>query len=299
MNTLKVILEQDHAKRTKQELSDMLKAVENVITPEVYTQISGVKPEDLPKYSKAEILDVIEDFNTNYDPSWEANMAKMQDSFLQFASDLSKMVQKDEQFSVQAANDADFAAELGSIDFENLISGPLNACVTAQTKASMATVDFIKRVGMKGNADDKELVMVNFKCEKPQLNPNFGKTAGEDGVPDDANVTDEYLDPAKVHVEVPLISIINIPTLRIETCDIDFNVKLNSVYTRDVSSELGIDTSASAGWGPVKFKVSAAYKRSSSTGVKVEKEYSMAVKVKATNDERPQGLEDVLAILSA
>ena len=36
----------------------------------------------------------------------------------------------------------------------------------------------------------------------------------------------------------------------------------------------------------------------SSTGVKVEKEYTMGVKVVATNDQMPGGLEKVLGILS-
>ena len=101
-----------------------------------------------------------------------------------------------------------------------------------------------------------------------------------------------------VTLEVPFVSVLNIPSLRIETCEIDFNVKLNSVYTKDVSNEFGIDAEASGGFGPVKFKVGVSYQRSASTGVKVEKEYSMGVKVVATNDIMPGGLEKVLGILS-
>ena len=35
------------------------------------------------------------------------------------------------------------------------------------------------------------------------------------------------------------------------------------------------------------------------TGIKVEKEYSLAVKVRATNDEMPAGLEKVLGMLGS
>ena len=97
---------------------------------------------------------------------------------------------------------------------------------------------------------------------------------------------------------MPFVSILNIPSLRIETCEVDFNVKLNSTYTKDTSSEFGIDAGVSGGWGPVKFNVDVSYKKTSSTGIKVEKEYSLGVKVKATNDEMPAGLEKVLGIMS-
>ncbi|APG66428.1 hypothetical protein LPB136_05635 [Tenacibaculum todarodis] len=188
-------------------------------------------------------------------------------------------MEKDEnQFSTSNASDADFAAELGSIDFENLIGGPLNACVTAQANASMSTVNFIKEVGFE---DDGTLRMVDFSYTKTVPNDDGTGTTTED-----------------ISLIVPFVSVLNIPSLRIETCEVDFNVKLNSVYTKDVSSEFGIDADVSGGWGPVKFKVSASYKRSSSTGVKVEKEYTMGVKVVATNDQMPGGLEKVLGILS-
>ncbi|MFC5874451.1 hypothetical protein [Chryseobacterium arachidis] len=48
----------------------------------------------------------------------------------------------------------------------------------------------------------------------------------------------------------------------------------------------------------MKFNVDVSYKRTSSTGIKVEKEYSLGVKVKATNDEMPAGLEKVLGLLA-
>jgi len=301
MSSIIKVLSQNHSNKTKTELTEMMKNLQSIIGRENYNQISGVDPKDLMSNTKNEILDVMEDFKSEYNSDWEAVSKKSKDAFVSFVKGVKAVISEDEtQFRLQNASDAGFAAELGSIDFENLIAGPLNACVTAQNKASMATVDFIKNVGFKdGDSGEKELVMVKFKCEKPQINPYLGKTAGEGGVPAGADTISEYLSPnKKINVEVPLISIINIPSLRIETCEVDFNVKLNSVYTKDVTNELGIDANVSGGWGPVKFKVSASYKRTSSTGVRVEKEYSMGVKVKATNDQLPAGLEQVLGILA-
>lgn len=275
MKTLNEVLKADHSAQTKVALIDLIKGVKALIGSE-YEEIVGITDIELSKLKKDELIDVIKMIKDAYQPSWES--MKVDDiPGLQFI--LSKIESQDDFFEKSDAANADFAAELGSIDFDKLIGGPLNACVTAQTNASVATVNFIKEVGF---TEDKKLVMVDFSHSK--LVPD----------PDDSTKTISE----EVKLSVPLISILNIPSLRIENVTIDFNVKLNSVYSRDVSDKVGVNASVSAGWGPVKMKVSASYQRSSSTGIKVEKEYSMNVKVVATNDEMPAGLEKVLGILA-
>ncbi len=275
MKNLKHILEQDHSKKTKKELVELLTGIKKVVGND-YDNITGVQVSELPSTRNADLLAIIKDFNENYDEKWEVNFSNAKELAKMV---LAKMDTDENMFSTSDASNADFAAELGSIDFENLIGGPLNACVTAQANASLSTVNFIKEVGF---TDEGDLRMVDFSYKKEVPDPdNPGSTLKED-----------------VSLKVPFVSVLNVPSLRIETCNVDFNVKLNSVYTKDVSSEFGIDAEAKGGWGPVKFKVSASYKRSSSTGVRVEKEYTMGVKVVATNDQMPGGLEKVLGILS-
>lgn len=64
--------------------------------------------------------------------------------------------------------------ELASLDFGNLIGGPLNAVITAQSNAAISTANFIKSVGF--DADQKP-VYVDFKYPKevvpytPESNP--------------------------------------------------------------------------------------------------------------------------------
>lgn len=275
MKKLQKVLEQDHSKKTKKELIELVTGIHNVIGDD-FGKITGIQLNELSKTKNDDLIAVINSFKENYDTKWEE---KFGESSTKILKTILAQIEKDEnQFSTSNASDADFAAELGSIDFENLIGGPLNACVTAQANASLSTVNFIKEVGFD---EDNNLRMVDFSYTKTVPNDDGTGTTTED-----------------VSLEVPFLSVLNIPSLRIETCEVDFNVKLNSVYTKDVSSEFGIDAEASGGWGPVKFKVSASYKRSSSTGVKVEKEYTMGVKVIATNDQLPGGLETVLGILS-
>ena len=179
------------------------------------------------------------------------------------------------------APSTNFTSELNNIDFQKMIGGPLQACVNAQVASSLATVDFINQVGFVEVNGKKELLMVDFSHTRNDVNA--------DGT---ANKTE-------VSIKVPLLAMLPIPSLRIEHVTIDFNVKLNSVETSKVEQSIGVNTEVSAGWGPVKFKVSASFQRKSTTGVEVRKEYALNVNVKAVQDEIPAGLEKILNMLAA
>ncbi len=173
-------------------------------------------------------------------------------------------------------------SELNNIDFQKMIGGPLQAAVNAQVASSLATVDFINAVGFETDANGKrQLVMVDFSHTRNEVDANGA------------------IVPKPVNISVPLLSVLTVPCLRIEHVIIDFNVKLNSVESSQVSSDIGVNAEVSGGWGPVKFKVSASYQRKATTGVEVKKEYALNVNVKAVQDEIPAGLEKILNILAA
>lgn len=175
-----------------------------------------------------------------------------------------------------------FVSELNNLDFQKYIGGPLQACVSAQVASSVASVDFINSIGFQETADGKkELVMVDFTHDKK-----------------DVDATGAEVSTTR-HIRVPLIAMVQIPSLRIEYVEINFNVKLNSVETQTTSSQLGVNAAISGGWGPVKFKVSASYQRSTATGIKVEKEYALNVKCRAVQDEMPAGLQQIMNLLAA
>ncbi|SDM14037.1 DUF2589 domain-containing protein [Chryseobacterium taihuense] len=294
METLKSVLEANHTKKTKNELIELLSGVQQILSPNVYDKISGVEISELKDLSTKEILSIIDQFKSAYDEKWEKSLAGASSQVLKMIS--MRMAADEEIFRTSDASNADFAAELGSIDFATVIGGPLDACVKAQSNASISTVSFINEVGFESTnpndpASPKKLRMADFKYKKNVPNPDFDDTKPE------SNSNPKTIQQ-DVELSVPFIALLNVPCFRIESCEVDFNVKLNSTYTKDVSNNFGIDAGASGGWGPVKFSVNVSYKRSSSTGIKVEKEYSLGVKVRATNDEMPAGLEKVLGLLA-
>jgi hypothetical protein len=176
----------------------------------------------------------------------------------------------------------DFVSELNNIDFQKMIAGPLQACVDAQVASSLATVNFINAVGFTTDASGKkELVMVDFSHSKT----DFDAEGNED--------------KKETKIKVPLLAMLPIPSLRIDHVTIDFNVKLNSVQSSQVSNDFKLGVEAKAGWGPVNLKVSASYQRKSTTGMEIKKEYALNVNVKAVQDEMPAGLEKILNMLAA
>ena len=177
--------------------------------------------------------------------------------------------------SSTSRDNSQLGQELNNIDFKAMIGGPLQATVEAQVASAVATIDFIKKVGFRED-DPSQLVMVDFSYKKQ--NP--------DGTKEDVSVI------------VPLISTLPIPSLRIDFVEIDFNARLNSIDTSNTTNDFKLNVNGRGGFGPVKVSASVSYQRSFSTGSKVEREYSLKVKVRAVQDEIPKGLEKVLELLS-
>lgn len=176
--------------------------------------------------------------------------------------------------------------ELANLDFESMIGGPLNAVIRAQAQAANTSVDFIKSVGFD---DENKPTMVSFK---------YDKAVEEKDANGNVTVTVKPFE-----LTVPILTMLPIPFIRVEETTIDFNAKINSVQeaTTANSSSLSTDLSAKAGWGPfsAKLKVSYSNKKTSTSGTKTERTYTMQVHVRAVQDELPAGTERLLGILEA
>lgn len=170
------------------------------------------------------------------------------------------------------------AREISSIDFGGMIGKPLTAVVDAQAAAALTTVDFINKVGFD---DDGEVREATFSYKK----------TGEDGT--DQNVS----------LNVPYITIVPIPYLRVEEARIQFNAKVSSVTENTSSSttDIGLDAEFKAkwGWGSFKMKGSFSSQKKRSHTDEVKREFSLNINVLAVQDEIPQGMSRVLDILES
>ncbi len=179
--------------------------------------------------------------------------------------------------------------ELSSINFESMIGGPLSAVVKAQAQSAVTSVDFIKAVGFETNEQGEVTapIMVTFSYDKPV------ESTDENGV---VTTSKEKFD-----LTVPFLTMLPVPFIRVEETTIDFNAKITSMQESSATNQFGISAELKAkagwGWGSASLKVNTSYKRSTSSSQKVERTYSLAVHVRAVQDELPAGTERLLGIL--
>lgn len=205
--------------------------------------------------------------------------------------------------------------ELSTLDFESMLGGPLVAVVKAQAQSAMATVNFIKEVGFKKIDDEQDPlapetsdpIYVKFKYwkETKPYEPAVPAVAADPNAdPPVAAVPAKPAVPAEYQqqdLEVPMLTLLPIPYLRMDETTIDFKAKINTVEYVKTDSQLKINasTEGKTGWlfGSAKFKVSTSYQRNTSQGTNVNRTYSMDVHIRAVQDEMPAGMERILGIL--
>jgi len=181
-----------------------------------------------------------------------------------------------------------FPGELGSIPYESIIGGPLNAAVIANAEASQTAAKFIQDIGFQESDDDwdseRKPVYVTFSYKKSVIDDSTGE-----------ETTKEF------EMQVPLLLLVHIPYFEVSTVTIDFNVKLNSIQKFSTSSQFNVDSEVKGkqGWftGNVKWKVSASYKKQKSRSQTVERTYDQSVHVEAQSVEPPSGVTRVFDVL--
>jgi len=199
--------------------------------------------------------------------------------------------------------------ELSSIDFESMIGGPLVAVINAQAQAAIATTNFIKEVGFKKKVvaegseltpetqETEEPIYVSFKYPKETI-PYTPAVLDEAGNVITTAIEAKYETQV---LEVPILTMLPIPFIRIDEVTIDFNAKINSTTYCQTDTSLKIDakTSARAGffWASARLKVSTSYQRTTTQGKTVNRDYSLQIHVQAVQDEIPPGMDRLLSIL--
>jgi hypothetical protein len=171
------------------------------------------------------------------------------------------------------ANPAD---DMRGLPVEELISAPLIAAANSQGKLAMITADFIQKVGVKESGDIRT---VEFKYED----------------------TNENGETSQKKLDVPLLSIINIPSLSVKSVDVGFTmeIKTQSMDKSSVESNTKVEaTYGGSWWCPAKVKMSGSVATKSENTRSTDKSAKYDIKVSARDDGMPEGLSRVLDIIS-
>lgn len=184
--------------------------------------------------------------------------------------------------------------DLRALPFGSMIGGPLAACINAQKEAAYSTINFITSVGLKTDENNKptgEVINVCFIYQR---------------------------DNQKVELVVPLLTIVPIPYIAIDTININFKATLSSntsTHTEYTTEELknqefhdnNFSADASA-WGSVdrdgdermEMNCNVSTKRDSKAtrDSNYSIEATIDVNVAAHSESMPAGMAKVLEMLN-
>lgn len=173
-------------------------------------------------------------------------------------------------------------SDITDVPLYQIIGAPLLALVQGETQAAQATARFIQEVGFETSPDEPlqfgRLKTVTFRYSKTSV----GGTV------------------TQLEVEIPVLSIVPIPTLQIREAEIDFSVEITSIVKLDTpnaisapevseedsSSEIKKDSSLKPEL--VAFRAGLARQDSKS---------AMKITIKAGQADTPVGLLTIFRIL--
>lgn len=167
------------------------------------------------------------------------------------------------------------AAEFQALPLEFIVSAPLIAAVTAQARAAEATKAFIESL----IDDNGKPINVDFKVKH------------RDG--GDIKETD---------ISAPLMSIVPIPHLQIDSLNVDFRFEISQTYTdkntRDKECSVAVETGgALSPW--VKGSLRGSVSSKSSEESSMNRSGQIKISVHASEAPMPEGLAKVLNLLAS
>lgn len=195
----------------------------------------------------------------------------------------------------------DMGKQFGNLPMDSLIGGPLQAAAKANAQMISANADFILKTGFQETPDPND----PKKTVKTANMVKFGYVQNIlEQEPDskDPKKKVSKITPKNVEIDVPLLAIIPMPSLKVDKVDINFTMSVNSSTedTESSDSEAGFEGSASVGWGPFKATVKVHGKTSSHSSHtrKSDNSAKYDVAVSASDSGMPEGLARVLDMMN-
>ena len=165
---------------------------------------------------------------------------------------------------------------ISSIPYDQAFGAPLQAGIDAQTKAAKSALDFVLNVGF---TTDKEGVK----------HTNYAEFTFEE-------TNDKGL-VSKRSLKVPLILLVNIPQLEIESGEISFDLEISQQATMKDKVAAEGELEGKVGWGPfsVSLKAKASYDKERTRSSDTRAKQHVMMKIKQA--EPPEALNILLEIM--
>jgi hypothetical protein len=172
-----------------------------------------------------------------------------------------------------------FIGQEMALPLDQLIGAPLQAVIKAQATAANTTANFITSVGMTKSGGDYVARTVAFSFDRKKANSD-GTTTTE-----------------TVNLNVPFLTILPVPFIRIQQATIVFDAKVSSTTIDTSKTSFDLSASASGGFFGFDFSLNTSFSTSSTHSNEVDRTANLHVEVIAVQDQMPAGLAKILDIL--
>jgi len=185
------------------------------------------------------------------------------------------------------------AADFQALPLEMLVATPLVATVKAQAAAAQATLEFIKGLtntvaAQGGNQDGvrtPQTVVFDLQYQETEAPAQQGQPA---------KTTDKH-----VRLDVPLLSIVAVPHLRIDSMTSHFKYEISQVVADKDSISKGGDLSIGATWLPfVQASLKGNIASQSSQESTTNRSGVLEITVHASEAPIPEGLARLLSLFA-
>jgi hypothetical protein len=113
-------------------------------------------------------------------------------------------------------------SDITDVPLYQIIGAPLLALVQGEAQAAQATARFIQEIGFESSQDEPlqfgRLKTVTFRYSKTSVGGTI----------------------SQLEVEIPVLSIVPIPTLQIREAEIDFSVEITSIVKLDAPNAVSV-----------------------------------------------------------
>ncbi len=183
-----------------------------------------------------------------------------------------------------AANDdaksGKFFSQLKGVPIDYLISTPLVASARSNMALAQVMLEFIDMIGFK--EEDKTTRLIEFDLTRPYEDP----------------VTRKW-EKQKLKVEAPLLGLVPIPALLVDSVDINLTVKIdNSLQTTsETKTSATTEVGANWGWGHATFTGSVS---TSEANIRhTDQSATYTVGVRAQQQPLPEGMARLMDVMAS
>lgn len=184
------------------------------------------------------------------------------------------------------------ADQFQGLPMTDLIGGPLKAACDAEIMLANATANFIQSVGFQPDpnapTDPTKRTVRTAEFQYTRYAP-----------PADGSSTTPVAE--KMQIEVPLLAIVRVPTLFIDTVDVTFDMEVRSAESSQQKTDTSgsFEAQAQVGWGifSASINIKGSVASSSSSTRSSDNSAKYHVEVHAKDSGMPEGLSRVLDLL--